>query len=64
MNKLEKSNRKGSYIYRGVRIDKRRGMDMKRRAVRGWSAYALDLNIRHNFRTLQDAVAYIDEKIG
>lgn len=64
MNKLEKTNRKGSYIYRGVRIDKRRGMDMKRRAVRGFSAYALELNIRNNFRTLKDAVAYIDQKIG
>jgi hypothetical protein len=49
--------------YKGFRISKRGGMDMKRRAVRGYSAYNAFLG-HHNFRTLAEAKAWVDSKVG
>jgi hypothetical protein len=52
-----------TYDYKGFRIRKRSGMDMKRRAVSGFSAYNAFLG-HQNFRTLAEAKAWVDSKVG
>jgi hypothetical protein len=49
-------------VYKGFRIRKRSGMDMKRRAVTGYSAYNPLLG-QQNFRTLAEAKAWVDSKV-
>jgi hypothetical protein len=49
--------------YKGFKISKRSGMDMKRRVVSGWRAYNPYVGVQ-NFRTLADAKAWVDSKVS
>jgi hypothetical protein len=52
-----------TYKYNGSVITKRSGMDMKRRTVSGYRVFTPGVSSL-NFRTLKDAKAYVDSKVG
>ena len=58
-----KGNQMTTYTYKGSVITKRSGMDMKRRAVSGYRVFTPGVSSL-NFRTLKDAKAYVDAKVG
>lgn len=50
--------------YKGFKITKRSGMDMKRRQVTGYRVMALNgLGGFQNFSSLKDAKAWVDAKV-
>jgi hypothetical protein len=52
-----------SQEYKGFRITKRNGMDMKRRAISGYRVYNVAFG-QQNFATLTEARAWVDSKVA